>query len=73
MSYWRRRNLAAERLENKDETMAYIPTELLTVHLDAHSDRRKVGRLAFKNRKILFEFDPVFLASGIEILPSNCL
>jgi serine/threonine-protein kinase HipA len=53
--------------------MAYIPTELLTVHLDAHSDRRKVGRLAFKNRKVLFEFDPVFLASGIEILPSNCL
>jgi serine/threonine-protein kinase HipA len=49
--------------------MAYIPTELLTVYLDAHYERRKVGRLAFKDRKVLFEFDAVFLASGIEISP----
>src|SRR5580692_8726870 len=69
MSYWQRRKLAAERLENKDETIANIPTELLTVHLDAHGERRKVGRLAFKDRTVLFEFDPEFLASGIEISP----
>jgi serine/threonine-protein kinase HipA len=69
MSYWRRRKLAAERLENKDETIANIPTELLTVYLDAHGARRQVGRLAFKDRKVLFEFDPVFPASGIEISP----
>lgn len=49
--------------------MAYSPTQLLTVFLDARSQRRKVGRLAFKDRKILFEYDSAFLASGIEISP----
>jgi hypothetical protein len=42
--------------------MAYSPTELLTVYLDARDQsskagRRKVGRLAFKDRQILFEYD----------------
>jgi len=37
--------------------LAYSPTELLTVYLDAQNQRRKVGRLAFKDRHILFEFD----------------
>ena len=49
--------------------MAYKPTELLTVYLDARSQRRKVGRLAFKDRQILFEYDAAFLNSGIEISP----
>ena len=54
--------------------MAYSPTELLTAYLDAQNQtnvtgRRKVGRLAFKNRQILFEYDAAFLASGIEISP----
>ena len=49
--------------------MAYSPTELLTIFLDAHSQRPKVGRLAFKDRRILFEYDPSFIASGIEISP----
>jgi serine/threonine-protein kinase HipA len=49
--------------------MAYKPTELLTVYLDAQNQRRKVGRLAFKDRQILFEYDASFLASGIEISP----
>lgn len=49
--------------------MAYSPTELLTVYLDAHNQRRKVGRLAFKDRQILFEYDATFIASGIEISP----
>ncbi|NDJ10855.1 MAG: type II toxin-antitoxin system HipA family toxin [Acidobacteriia bacterium] len=44
------------------------PVELLTVNLDVGS-RRKVGRLAIRNRQILFEYDPQFLASGIEISP----
>ena len=48
--------------------MTYMPTELLTVHLDA-GERRKVGRLALKDRRILFEYDPTFVASGIEISP----
>ncbi len=49
--------------------MAYSPTELLTVYLDAQNQRRKVGRLAFRDRQILFEYDSAFLASGIEISP----
>ena len=49
--------------------MAYSPTELLTVYLDARDQRRKVGRLAFKDRQILFEYDASFLTSGIEISP----
>ena len=48
--------------------MTYIPTELLTVYLDAGA-RRKVGRLALRDRQILFEYDPAFIASGIEISP----
>jgi serine/threonine-protein kinase HipA len=49
--------------------MAYSPTELLTVYLDARNQRRKVGRLAFNNRRVLFEYDASFIASGIEISP----
>ena len=54
--------------------MAYEPTELLTVYLDARNQgheigRRKVGRLAFKDRQILFEYDASFITSGIEISP----
>jgi serine/threonine-protein kinase HipA len=49
--------------------MPYSPTELLTVYLDSYGQRQKVGRLAFKDRKILFEYDPAFLTTGIEISP----
>lgn len=49
--------------------MTYKPTELLTVYLDAWDQRRKVGRLALKDRQILFEYDAAFIASGIEISP----
>lgn len=49
--------------------MAYSRTELLTVYLDARGERRKVGRLAFKDRRVLFEYDAPFIASGIEISP----
>jgi serine/threonine-protein kinase HipA len=49
--------------------MAYNPTELLTVYLDAQNERRKVGRLAFRDRQVLFEYDASFIASGIEISP----
>jgi serine/threonine-protein kinase HipA len=49
--------------------MAYNPTDLLTVYLDAQNERRKVGRLAFKDRRVLFEYDPSFIASGVEISP----
>lgn len=49
--------------------MVYSPTTLLHVHLDANAQRSKVGRLAYLDRKILFEYDPAFIASGIEISP----
>lgn len=48
--------------------MTFAPTELLNVYLEA-SERLKVGRLARKQRSILFEYDPAFLSSGIEISP----
>ncbi len=49
--------------------MTYQPTDLLTVYLDQRNQRRKVGRLALKDRQILFEYDSTFLASGIDISP----
>jgi serine/threonine-protein kinase HipA len=49
--------------------MAYNPIALLTVYLDARNQHRKFGRLAFKDRKVLFEYDASFIASGIEISP----
>jgi serine/threonine-protein kinase HipA len=49
--------------------MKFKSTELLHVFLDSEGERRKVGRLAFNNRQILFEYDEPFLASGIELSP----
>ncbi len=50
--------------------MSYIPIDLLTVYLDLNvGERRRVGRLALRNRKIFFEYDAAFIASGIEISP----
>ena len=48
--------------------MTYAPTELLTVYWEG-GERRKVGRLALSRRRILFEYDLAFIASGIEISP----
>src|ERR1700722_16716213 len=48
--------------------MTYESTQLLAVYLDS-GERRKVGRLALRQRQILFEYDPAFIASGIEISP----
>lgn len=48
--------------------MKYSPVEELTVYFD-QGGKKKLGRLAWHNRQILFAYDPVFLASGIEISP----
>jgi serine/threonine-protein kinase HipA len=48
--------------------VTFSPVELLTVYLET-GERRKVGRLALRQRQILFEYDTAFLASGIEISP----
>jgi len=44
------------------------PVTLLTVWYEG-AERRRVGRLASRERRILFEYDPAFVASGIEISP----
>lgn len=48
--------------------MTYQPATLLNVFLDGRS-RRKVGRLAVQGRRILFEYDPAFIAMGLQISP----
>lgn len=48
--------------------MKYVPTTLLNIFLDGH-ERRKVGRLATQNRRILFEYDQDILASGLQLSP----
>lgn len=48
--------------------MTHAPVALLTVWYEG-TVRRRVGRLANRERHILFEYDPAFVASGIEISP----
>lgn len=48
--------------------MTHRPATLLNVFLDGRQ-RRKVGRLAAQARRILFEYDPAFLATGLQISP----
>lgn len=48
--------------------MKHKATDLLTVYLDG-TERRRVGRLAVSRRQILFEYDPSFIASGLQISP----
>ena len=48
--------------------MKYSSVQQLTVHLD-QGDKKKLGRLAWHNRQILFEYDLEFLSSGIEVSP----
>lgn len=48
--------------------MKHSATSLLEIFLDGRT-RRKVGRLAAQGRRILFEYDQTFLASGLNISP----
>jgi serine/threonine-protein kinase HipA len=48
--------------------VTHRPTELLTVFLDL-GERRKVGRLAAQRGQVMFEYDPAFLASGLQLSP----
>ena len=48
--------------------MNHRPTTLVNVFLDGR-ERRKIGRLAAHGRRILFEYDPAFLATGLQISP----
>lgn len=50
--------------------MKLAPIEVLTVHYAPRVDQRqRVGRLAIKDRRILFEYDAAFLASRLELSP----
>ena len=42
---------------------------VLTVYLDLSSGKHKVGRLAVRDRRIYFEYDPGFRATGLGISP----
>ncbi len=64
----RRDSVGTETAPEGTDQVTYAPTELLTVYPGGW-ERRKVGRLALRQRQILFEYDPIFLASGIEISP----
>jgi serine/threonine-protein kinase HipA len=48
--------------------MKFAPVELVTVYLD-RAERQKVGRLAVQQRRILFEYDPAFIGSGMGLSP----
>jgi serine/threonine-protein kinase HipA len=48
--------------------MTHAPVTLLTVWYEG-SERQRIGRLASRERRILFEYDPAFVTSGIEISP----
>ena len=43
--------------------------QLIHVYYMGSAERQLLGRLAYKNRSILFEYDTVFLASGLELSP----
>ncbi|MGK5082701.1 HipA N-terminal domain-containing protein [Bdellovibrionota bacterium FG-1] len=48
------------------------PIQLLTVFLELQEGvQQKVGRLAQKNREILFEYDADFINRGLELSPFN--
>ena len=51
--------------------MTYTPTTLLTVFLD-QGKRRKAGRLAIRDRQILFEYDPLSSTPPSRSPRSNC-
>ena len=42
---------------------------LVTVFLNLGNEKQKVGRLAYKERKIYFEYDEKFLKKGLELSP----
>ena len=48
--------------------MKHRPVTILNVYLDGRS-RHKIGRLAAQSRRILFEYDPAFIATGLRISP----
>ncbi|MDP2315339.1 MAG: type II toxin-antitoxin system HipA family toxin [Pseudomonadota bacterium] len=51
--------------------MSFVPVSLLHVSLRLGAAERAVGRLARVDRRILFEFDPGFLAAPLPLSPAH--
>ena len=52
------------------QSRSFNHVQLLVVSLEFHIGRKhRVGRLAIKDRQILFEYDNAFLTSGLQISP----
>lgn len=49
--------------------MKLKPVTVLTVYLNLAAEKHNVGRLAVQNRRIYFEYDAAFRATGLEISP----
>ena len=49
--------------------MIFKPQNLVYVYYNGESDKRLVGRLLLKERKIFFEYDINFLRSGLQLSP----
>ena len=49
--------------------MTFTPVSLLHVSLVQCDDQVPVGRLAHKDRRLFFEYDPAFIARGIDLSP----
>ncbi|PLX05208.1 MAG: type II toxin-antitoxin system HipA family toxin, partial [Marinilabiliales bacterium] len=47
----------------------YRPIDILNVYYQSETSRTIVGRLAYKNGQIWFEYDANFLATGLELSP----
>ena len=46
-----------------------MPISEVAVFYQPHDEKHKIGRLALKDRKIYFEYEHDFLASGIALSP----
>jgi serine/threonine-protein kinase HipA len=51
--------------------MSFLPVAVLNVGLRLGPGQRRVGRLARVDRRILFEYDPTFLADPVPISPAH--
>ncbi|ESQ91471.1 protein HipA [Asticcacaulis sp. AC460] len=49
--------------------MTFSPSNALNVFLDSGPERRRVGRLGLRDRRIRFEYDPDFVTTGLELSP----
>lgn len=49
--------------------MTFMPSKLVNVYYNAEEQKMLVGRLALRNRKILFEYSAEFINTGLELSP----